>query len=122
MPKKNGFPLIEFGFIAAGLGVLYWFHKEHATGGEDLWSALGYPYGATGNLPGMGADFKTGNITGSLSNGAAIPVIMTMPAPIFNSLTDTTGVVLTDTLAVGITDVPFNPPSQPILPRNAAAI
>jgi hypothetical protein len=111
-----------FLFVAAGLGVLYWYYKHHASGGTDLWTGLGFGYGALGNLPGIASDFKTGNVTGLSPNGAALPVQMNQGAASAHTLTDIGGTILTDRTTTGLTDVNTNPPPTLFQARNAAGI
>jgi hypothetical protein len=120
-PSKIG--LFEIGAILGCFGVVWWFAKHHASGGSDLMPALGFSYGPMGNLPGIAGGFRTGNVSGLLSNGAALPVILTPPtiAPTF--ISDIGGTTLTDLTGTGLSDVtghgvpPGNVPSH-----NAAGI
>jgi hypothetical protein len=123
MPKrKSGFGLFEIVAIALLGGIVYWYHKQHSQGGEDLWSALGYPYGATGNLAGMSGSFKTGNVTGANPNGAALPVVMNAGLNVYHTLGDLGSTLLTDIGGTGLTDVPAPGPSSLFPSRNAAGI
>lgn len=120
---QSSFGLFEVAAILGGLGVVYWFMKEHSDGGRDLWDALGYPYGPTGNLAGIGGQFFTGNITGASPTGAALPVVLTPPQNVPTSLTDTAGSVLTDKGGTGLTDVTGTLTAPGLVPSfNAAAL
>jgi hypothetical protein len=110
--RKQTIGMLEVGLILGGLGIIYWFSKQHAEGGRDLWSALGFPYGAIGNIPGLGGAFFAGNVTGALTTGAAVPVILTPATILPTALTDTTGTALTDGGGTVLTDVTghYGPP------------
>jgi hypothetical protein len=50
-------PKIAIG--AALAGVAYYLFKGQSGGGQDLWPALGFPYGPTGNLAAIGSAFQS---------------------------------------------------------------
>lgn len=104
-PAQSSFGLFEVAAILGGLGVVYWFMKGHSDGGRDLWDALGYPYGPTGNLAGIGGQFFVGNLTGAATTGGALPVILTPQTTTPKLLSDIGGTSLTDIGGTGLTDV-----------------
>jgi hypothetical protein len=88
--------------------------RQKSQGGQDLWSALGFPYGPIGNLSAIGGDFHSGL--------NAFPVTMQTGIPQARQLTDTARLQLTDTTGAILTDVP-SPTGAALFPsRNAAGI
>ncbi len=121
--ESSNVGLFEAGLLVGLLGAIFWFMKEHSGEGRDLWPALGFPYGPTGNLAGIGGQFFTGNITGASPTGAALPVVLTPPQNVPKSLTDTAGSVLTDKGGTGLTDVTGTLTTPGLVPSfNAAAL
>ena len=112
---KSVFGWFEVGAIASGLGVIWWYYKHHTSDGRDLWSALGYPYGATGDIPAMQSGFKTGL--------NALPVLMSPSHIVPNVLTDISGSQLTDLANNVLTDLAgASAPAQLFTSRNATGI
>jgi hypothetical protein len=118
--KYGGIGLLELGFIAAGIGVIYWYFGGHSDDGRDLWPALGFSYGPVGNLASIGADFKTGK--NRFDGHNALPVQMNVGASVAHQLTDTVLGQLTDTTGTALTDV-FAPIASTLFTsRNATGI
>ena|SRR5271163_2584503 len=87
--NKPSFPWLEILAAGGGVGILWFlmFRNGGHDNGLSLWPALGYPYGPVGNLPAMGAFTRTGNLSGALPGGGAVPTYLSPT----NILTDQEG-------------------------------